>query len=291
MTITRATIPQPPDGILAKIDFYVLDIKTSFTDLFSNYSSGNREGLGDAVLRHLNGHAWFYYLCLSSLRTASQAVVAYTSQTPRFFTLLENQSFILGTTICGFVTNAITAVQETIGILRQSKILSIFRQNKYQENILNIADDIKALTQKYTPAELMARLRPWFVGKEQLTTHNRLNRLAEAIRSSDPTLQSEAVQEATTLLNNMRCLAIKKLALHIIGLVAVTLSIAGMIGSLIGCPPLAVILLLGAGYLLWQTRSIVSIAYVDNPDPTGGFSPILLVPQRIVNWFKPAAVA
>jgi hypothetical protein len=274
-------VPQPPTGFLGKIDYYIFDLKNSFTDLCQAQQNGDSEGVGDAVLRHVNAHAWFYYFCLNTLRTVSQGVIAFAQEVPHFFSVLENSSFILGTTLCGFVTNAITAVQETIGIMRQSSILSIFRQSSYQEDYLTLAEDIETLTTRYTPAELMARLRPWFVEQERLNSHDRLNKLAAGVRSGEV----DAIAEATQLLTNMRTLVIKKFALHIIGLLAVVLSLVGLVGSLFFCPPLFVALFLGAGMLMWNVRCITANGYVDNPD--SGFSFIRLLPECIANCFRP----
>lgn len=278
-----AIIPKPPESLLEQLDANVFDLVHSVRDIFQAHANGHEEGVADAVLRHVNAHAWFYYTCLGILRGVSQAVVAFAEEVPHIFSLLQNESFILGTTICGFFTNAITAVQETIGIMRESRILSIFQQSSYQDNPDALAEDIEGLTGRYTPAELATRLRPWFVEKEELTTHDRLNALAVNVRAGDV----DAIDEAKQLLGDMRVLVIKKLALHIIGALASILSIAGLICSLVTCPPLAVVLLLGLGMLVWNVRVVMSKGYVDNPD--GGFSFLRCLPEFISDCFRPKA--
>jgi len=273
-------ILRQPQGFFETVDYNCLDLSTSFKDFCHASERGHHEGVGDAVLRHVNAHAWFYYLCLSTLRTVSNAVIAFSEKAPQVFSILQNANFVLGATICGFVTNAITSIQETIGIMRQSSILSIFRQNAYQGNSLTLAEDLETLSQRYTPDELQSRLRPWFMEAHQLDTHDRLTQLAADIRLG----KEEAIEEGTELVAQMRSLAIKKLAMHIIGFLAVIISMAGLIGSLVACPPAAIFALLAIGTILWATRTVMLNAYVDNPD--GGFSLLRCFPNCIANCFR-----
>lgn len=272
----------PPQGFLESIDYNCFDLWTSFRDFFHASENGYHEGAVDAVLRHIRAHASFYYLCLSTLRTASNVVVAFSKKAPTFFFVVQNTSFILKATVCGFVANAIASVQETIGIIRQSRLLSIFHKNSYQENSLILAADLQAILKRYTPAELQTRLSPWFIKDNQLETYERLKELVAGIQNNN----TENINEGIKLVAQMRSLAIKKLTMHIIGLLAVTISIAGLIGSLTACPPAAVFALLVIGTVLLITRTVMLNAYVDNPE--GRFSLLRCLPNCIANRFSPS---
>lgn len=262
-----------PQEFLARVDQECLDLWASFRDLRQASERGHREGVADATLRHINAHAWLYYLCLSTLRMASSAAVYFAQKAPAVLSGLRNTSFISGITICGFITNAITSVQETTGIMRQSRLLSIFRGNIYQENFLILAGDLETIADRYSPAELETRLRPWLMEEKQLHARDKLQKLAENIRLGEV----GSIAEGIELMAQMRSLTIKKLAMHIIGLLGVLISIAGLIGSLVACPPVAVFALLAIGTVFGVARTIMLKGYVDNPD--GTFSLLRCLPS------------
>lgn len=279
MEPTIRPIPPPPQNFASWVGHYLFSGITGSLDNFRQARQhGDKEKIADAVLEHINAHASFYAFCLNTIRFISQVLITISEGARHVFSIFKTSSFILTATVCGFITNAITAVQEIIGIIRESRILFfLHKESDYENSPKILTDDLQKLSRYYTISNLETRLRPWFMQKHGLTSISSLQQLIQEVTEEHP----YAKDYALGLVKELHTLAIKKLMTHTFGLVAIAVSVAGLIGFLIVCPPATIIILLILGSILNIIRSMIWDGYVDNPED--GFSLSLCFPVFIVN--------
>lgn len=249
------------------------DIGASLQDFFYAQHAGNREQVFDAGIRHVNAHAYLYYVTLSLLQYASLTYSALARKTPGLCASLHSFKLILGTTTLGFITYSITTAQESLAVGRHIALYRLFHSQTYKKNPSCLASDLEKLHQTYHDSELAARLRPWFIQKHQIHKSH-LQRLSHEIRRGDP----NAFKAGAALVEKIQALALKKIVAHTLGILSMVIATTGGALTLVACPLLIPTVIMTAGMGAWIVRILLYQGWIDNPNR--GFSPTLCLPGR-----------
>lgn len=234
-----------------------LDFEPSRRDLETAAQIGDHEGVQDAFLRQANAHFYFLYLVTSTLRTISQGFLLIHDNLARhnhFVEVFESPGFIATSTIFGYFTNAITCIQESIGVTKQISFL-FFNKAWKEEPVAAV----KGLFENR--AWLEKRVRPWFLNNLEL---------------KEGPIKDITVEKAQRVLAAIRTQAIKKSIVHLAGWISTVICLVGL--------ALANPILLAVGFAVWGLRFALQEGMLDNPD--GGFSILRLLPQFLANCLK-----
>lgn len=265
-------------AIVHWVDRNYFDLGTSLQDFLLARRNGHPEQSSDAALRHVNAHAYLYYMCLSILRNSSLAYVVFADHIPAFFTSLHSFHIILGTTILGCITNTLTAIQETWALVRHVQLYQLFHPENHN-NSLKVAEDLEALRDKYDVSQLASRLRPWFLREQEISSDG-LTTLTDKIRAGD----SQAIQDGKELIGKIQALVVKKIAVHSLGLISTAIAFIGVALTFIACPILMPTAIVSLGIVIWMVRGCLMRGWVDNPN--GEFSATRCLPAWIARRFN-----
>lgn len=108
--------------------------------------------------------------------------------------------------------------------------------------------------------ELIRKIHPWLVDEIE----NSLPDLIRDLQSPLLNKQKEAKDIAESVFANIKIQAFKKMLIHSVGMLAVLITIAGLITGCITCPILIPFLLLGLGGCIAITRGILHWGYMNS---------------------------
>jgi hypothetical protein len=147
----------------------------------------------------------------------------------------------------GFVLCAIETVLETIGLIRTVNFLKT-----------NSLSDHAYLTHM-KKHELAHRVHPWLADRIEET----LPQIQQGLQSQDPSKRAEAKETTAAILKNVKIQSQKKLLIHVIGLLAALITIAGLIAGCGACPFIIPFVILVVGGVLSLVRYYLQCGLMD----------------------------
>jgi|GEM_PF-5595490 hypothetical protein len=210
-------------------DTYILDIWASFKDTVKAWKREHWEGVFDGGARHITAYTSLAYYIMLGFRLLDQGAALLKDKLPTI-PWAHASTFLLSISVVSFVWNGFLALQEAVGVTRQT--IFMFK-------------DLDAIN--------------------QLTQDELINRLGESyVEQMD--VQAGQIEEEN--LSELKRQAFKKDVFHILGLVSATLFILSTLGAFVAMPPALPALLLAAGLALWIGRYFVKKKWVDSiPSP------------------------
>ena len=135
---------------------------------------------------------------------------------------------------------------------------------------------------KRKQAELTRRVQPWL--QERIAAN--APKLIEDLESQVPAREQAAVEKAEALFTNIKTQSDKKTLIHILGIIAVLFTVAGLIAGCISCPFLVPLLLLLCGTAFAVARGLV---YTGTINLEGwSFSASACIPQVLKDIYAKA---
>jgi hypothetical protein len=108
--------------------------------------------------------------------------------------------------------------------------------------------------------DLIRRVHPWLASEIE----NSLPELIEGLQSAQPAQRKETAEKASALFNDIKIQNQKNLIIHTIGLIAVVITLAGLIAGCIACPAIIPFVLLIIGSVFATARYYLHHGLMDS---------------------------
>lgn len=133
-------------------------------------------------------------------------------------------------------------------------------------------------------SELTRKIHPWLTNEIE----GSLPDVIRGLQSPLPSKQAEAKEKAESIFANIKIQSQKKMLVHSIGIVAVLVTIAGLIAGCVFCPVLVPFILLGIGGAIAIARGVVFWGYMNARGWNFSTQDCIegLIPESIRDLFK-----
>ncbi|GEM_PF-7006330 len=132
--------------------------------------------------------------------------------------------------------------------------------------------------------ELIRKIHPWLVNEIEES----LTEVISGLQSSEKSKQEVCKEKARALFANIKIQSQKKMFVHTLGIIAVVVTLAGLIAGCISCPIFIPFLLLAVGTALAVSRSLVHWGYMNTKGWDFSIKNCIegLVPESIREFFN-----
>lgn len=145
-------------------------------------------------------------------------------------------------------------------------------QGTAQEKMDKIKSELND-TLKGQKTKLARRIGSWLVKEIDM----KIDRIYSGLHSLDPVVKEAAMVEAEGIIKDIDAQTKKKMIIHIIGIIALAITMVAIVAFLVGCPYVAVAILFGVGMAFGIARYVAYKGYFEQRG--WNFSALNLLPE------------